>query len=109
MKPKSASALPILLFFILVGICLAAGPSMGQPDDKASHPPSDGSAPGDHGGGDPDNPVPVGAGDDPQSFRGGGIQAFAIPIGTGEGSSIGGDLLRLMSTLTGVIDSVLFL
>ncbi|RPJ49058.1 MAG: hypothetical protein EHM19_01435 [Candidatus Latescibacterota bacterium] len=111
MKAQAVRQLPILAFFVLIGLCLAAGAAEAQWDGKASKPPvyGAGTPPQDHGGGDPDNPVPVDGGGGSESFQSEGIQAHPLLFDAGEDSSFGRSLVLLLSTITGVLDSVLFL
>jgi hypothetical protein len=110
MHRKATYKLPILVFLISLGLAMAAGSASAQWDGKTVKPcdPS-GTVPEDHGGGDPDNPVPMEGCGGGESLQGGGVQITPLYVGDGEENLSGEELLLLWSTITGVLGSVLFL
>jgi hypothetical protein len=111
MKSRRSGWLPILLSFLVLGaLFLAPDPASAQYDGSKSKPPV-GSVGGTNvasGGGDPDNPVPVNGGSNPENVQGGNAQ-IPVSLGEGEGDHAIEDLLGLLGTITGVLGSVLIL
>ncbi|MFH1680799.1 MAG: hypothetical protein ABIH26_09160 [Candidatus Eisenbacteria bacterium] len=109
MKRSIDCRLPILSLLVLAVLLLSAGIAFAQWDDKNAKPPTDDVMNEDHGGGDPDNPIPVIGGGGSESSQSGSVPPFPELVGEGDRERTSGDWLRLIGTITGVLGSVLFL
>lgn len=108
---RKIPALPQVLLVVFVALFLswsfvAAG---GEDDDKECKPPIDTSdgGPGDHGGGDPDNPVPMLGGTGSEHIVDVGLAYASIYVGADEGSLGRAEFLRLVKIITSVLGSTL--
>ena len=105
---KIRGNLPLVLLLVLVAFSLVAGSASAQFDDETRiKPPTDGAnVPGDHGGGDPDNPVPLlGGGHMVMSDMGYDYQS--VYVGTAAGALSKEDFFRIVMAVSGIVGEVL--
>ncbi len=107
---KIRGNLPLVMLLVLVAVSMIAGSAAAQfdeDDDKRIKPPDEGgNVPGDQGGGDPDNPVPlISSGDlimDDMEY-----DYCSVYVSASAGVLTKEDFFRMMMTLSGIVGKVL--
>lgn len=108
MGKRKIFALPQVLLVVFMAISLTFSFAYSDGDDdggKSTKPPIDMNedGPGDHGGGDPDNPVPVLGGTGSDHIVDSGVDYWGVYVGASEGTLTKEEFLRLVNIITGVL------
>ncbi|MFH1276791.1 MAG: hypothetical protein ABIK65_00200 [Candidatus Eisenbacteria bacterium] len=108
MVSRKISALPQVLLVVFMATCLTfsfAWADDGDDGTKYNKPPIDVNGDGteDHGGGDPDNPVPVLGGTGSDHIVDVGVEYMSVYVGASEGTLTKAEFLRLVNIITDVL------